>query len=134
VLDEIAVWSGDQVRCDEEGYLYFVGRRDALIKTSGYRVSPSEIEEVVAEVSGVIDHAAVGLSDPVLGQRIVVAVVAEAGQEHGVLVERVRHHCRMQMPLYMVPARIHVVESIARTPNGKHDKAALSALLEALSD
>ena len=67
---EIAVWSGDTVVADEEGFLYFVGRRDEMIKTSGYRVSPTEIEEVAYATGLVRDAVALGVEDDTLGQRI----------------------------------------------------------------
>ena len=60
---ELAVWSGDTVVRDEEGFLYFVGRKDEMIKTSGYRVSPTEIEEVVYETGLVRDAVALGVDD-----------------------------------------------------------------------
>ncbi len=120
---ELAVWSGDVVRADAEGFLYFVARADQLIKTSGYRVSPSEIEDVVAEVDGVRESAAVGLPDLVLGQRVGLAVAG--AQRDDTLVERIRKHCRMHLPLYMVPAEIHVVDQMPYNANGKPDRAAL---------
>src|SRR6266850_403624 len=70
VLPEMVVWSGDTVKMDADGYLYFIGRRDEMIKTSGYRVSPSEIEEVVFATGLVADAAAVGVPHPALGQAI----------------------------------------------------------------
>ena len=77
---ELAVWSGDLVKADEEGFLYFVGRNDEMIKTSGYRVSPTEIEEVVYGTGMVRDAVALGVEDPRLGQRIVLIVSAANGQ------------------------------------------------------
>src|SRR5207249_5257509 len=74
VMPEIAVWSGDTVRMDDEGFLYFVGRRDEMIKTSGYRVSPTEIEEAVYASGLVGEAAAFGVPHPVLGQAIIVVV------------------------------------------------------------
>ncbi|MGH8641755.1 MAG: acyl-CoA ligase (AMP-forming), exosortase A system-associated, partial [Burkholderiales bacterium] len=71
VMPEIAVWSGDTVRRDEEGFLYFISRRDEMIKTSGYRVSPTEVEEVVYATGLVGEAAALGIAHPVLGQAIV---------------------------------------------------------------
>jgi acyl-CoA ligase (AMP-forming) (exosortase A-associated) len=121
---ELAVWSGDLVRADEEGFLYFVGRVDHMIKTSGYRVSPTEVEEVIAEVEGVMEVAAVGLPDPVIGQRIVVALVAKPGADAS-LVEQLRRHCRMHLPAYMAPQEFVLVDSIERGPNGKPDRGAL---------
>src|SRR5262249_9132855 len=72
VLPEIAVFSGDSVRYDEEGFLYFIGRRDEMIKTSGYRVSPTEIEEVIYASQQVGECAAFGIAHPALGQAIVL--------------------------------------------------------------
>ena len=73
---EIAVFSGDTVRADEEGFLYFIGRRDEMIKTSGYRVSPTEVEEVVYATQRVGECAAFGVDHPALGQAIVLVVDA----------------------------------------------------------
>ena len=69
---EVAVWSGDTVVADEDGFLYFVGRRDDMIKTSGYRVSPTEIEEVAYDTGLVRDAVALGLEDARIGQRVVL--------------------------------------------------------------
>lgn len=125
---ELAVWSGDLVKQDAAGFLYFVGRNDQLIKTSGHRVSPTEIEQVVAEVRGVAETAVIGLPDELLGQRIVIAVVA-APTDRAALVESIRKHCRQQLPAYMVPSEIHIVDAIPRNPNGKPDRTELANLL-----
>jgi acyl-CoA ligase (AMP-forming) (exosortase A-associated) len=125
---EIVVWSGDLVRADSEGYLYFVGRADDLIKSSGYRISATEIEEVVAEVAGVVESAAVGLPDESSGQRVVLSVVAEQSAPTE-LAEVVRQHCRVHLPLYMVPAEVHLLPKLPRNLNGKCDRAALAVLL-----
>ena len=77
---ELAVWSGDIVKADEEGFLYFVGRNDEMIKTSGYRVSPTEIEEVAYATGLVRDAVALGVEDPRLGQRIVLVVSPAHGR------------------------------------------------------
>lgn len=129
--DEIAVWSGDLVRTDEDGFLYFVGRNDQLIKTSGYRVSPTEVEEVILEVSGVVEAVAIGVPDDVLGHRIAVGVVVSsgAGQE---IVEAVRQYARMHLPAYMTPAHIHIVRAIPRNANGKQDRRAAQLQLQPL--
>jgi acyl-CoA ligase (AMP-forming) (exosortase A-associated) len=122
---EIAVFSGDRVRTDEDGFLYFVGRADGLIKVSGHRVSPTEIEEVLLEVPGVVEGVAVGVADEVLGQRIVVGIVV-SGDSAGI-VEAVRQATRLQLPSFMVPAQICVMNAIPRNVNGKHDRAAVVA-------
>ena len=78
-IPEIAVWSGDTVRADEEGFLYFISRRDEMIKTSGYRVSPTEVEEVIYATKLVGEAAAIGIPHPVLGQTIVVIATPREG-------------------------------------------------------
>ncbi len=124
---EIAVWSGDIVRMDEDGFLYFVGRNDEMIKTSGYRVSPTEIEEVLYESGLVGEAVALGLPHPTLGQEIVVGVTARGTAKLD--TERLIEICRAELPLYMVPARVVEVDAIPRSPNGKMDRRALAALL-----
>ena len=75
---ELAVWSGDTVVTDDEGFLYFVGRKDDMIKTSGYRVSPTEIEEVAYATGLVRDAVALGVEDATLGQRVLLVVAPAA--------------------------------------------------------
>jgi acyl-CoA ligase (AMP-forming) (exosortase A-associated) len=120
---ELAVWSGDIVTRDEEGYLYFVGRRDDMIKTSGYRVSPTEIEEVVYETGLVRDVVALGVPDDRLGQRIELVVTAPEGTaaDPQALLARLR----TRLPGYMVPRAVHTRATMPRSPNGKFDRAAL---------
>jgi acyl-CoA ligase (AMP-forming) (exosortase A-associated) len=130
--DEIAVWSGDLVKKDAEGFIYFVGRRDHLIKSSGYRISPIEIEEVIAELPAVIESAALGMPDDALGQRVVVAAVVSP-QAPADIAERIRQHCRMQLPAYMVPAEVHLMSHLPRNANGKCDRAALTATLSQMT-
>jgi acyl-CoA synthetase (AMP-forming)/AMP-acid ligase II len=120
-MPEIAVWSGDTVRTDEDGFLYFVSRRDEMIKTSGYRVSPTEVEEVIYATGMVGEVAALGIPHPVLGQAIVV--VATARQDARLDAEALLAECRQQLPAFMVPARVAVREgSLPRNPNGKIDR------------
>jgi acyl-CoA ligase (AMP-forming) (exosortase A-associated) len=124
---EVAVWSGDTVVTDEEGFLYFVGRRDDMIKTSGYRVSPSEVEEVAYDTGLVRDAVAVGRPDPRLGETIALVVTAP---EHSTLdVEQLIEAMKLELPLYMVPSEVIVREEISRSPNGKFDRRALRAEL-----
>jgi acyl-CoA ligase (AMP-forming) (exosortase A-associated) len=126
-LTEIAVWSGDTVRKDADGFLYFVGRRDEMIKTSGYRVSPTEVEEIIYASGLVGDAVAVGAPHPALGEAIVVIASppdAGAGLDGS---ERLLAHCRAQMPTYMVPLRVEWLANLPRNPNGKFDRPALTA-------
>jgi acyl-CoA ligase (AMP-forming) (exosortase A-associated) len=132
-LGELAVWSGDLVRMDEDGFLYFMDRADQQLKTSGVRVSPTEIEEIAAEVEGVIEAVAVGLPDERLGQRIVLAIVAAGRCDENLVVERVLGHCAKELPAFMQPAAVVLLPSVARTPNGKPDRAGLAAQLATLT-
>jgi acyl-CoA ligase (AMP-forming) (exosortase A-associated) len=128
---EIGVWSGDLARADCDGFLYFVARGDHMIKSSGYRISPTEIEEVAAEVAGVVESAVVGLADESLGHRVALALVVKPDAPPS-LAEQVRQYCREQLPPYMVPAEVHVLDALPRNVNGKCDRAALAAVLARL--
>lgn len=123
-LTEIAVWSGDTVRMDDEGFLYFVGRRDEMIKTSGYRVSPTEVEEVIYGTGLVAEAAAFGIAHPTLGQAIVVAAAAPAGA--ALDVDVLLAECKRRLPAFMVPARVEARPSLPRNPNGKIDRKQLA--------
>jgi acyl-CoA ligase (AMP-forming) (exosortase A-associated) len=119
-ITEMAVWSGDVVVRDESGFLYFVGRKDEMIKTSGYRVSPTEIEEVVYETGLVRDAVALGIDDPRIGQHVVLVVSPSEGRQldpASLLAE-----LRKQLPLYMVPKEVVVKSDLPRSPNGKFDR------------
>jgi len=130
VLPEMAVFSGDTVRQDEEGFLYFIGRRDEMIKTSGYRVSPTEIEEVAYATQSVAECAAFGVTHPVLGQAIVLIVTPKGDAlDAGTLLAHFKREC----PAYQVPAKIEVrTGSLPRNPNGKIDRKLLSGEFQAL--
>lgn len=130
VLTEIAVWSGDTVRKDAEGFLYFIGRRDEMIKTSGYRVSPTEIEEVLYGTGLVGDAVAVGVKHATLGQAVVVVaspLEGRTGDSEALLLQ-----CRQRLPTFMVPLHVEWRESLPRNPNGKFDRPRLAGELESL--
>lgn len=125
-LPEYAVFSGDTVRKDAEGFLYFIGRRDEMIKTSGYRVSPTEVEEILYATRLVGECVAFGVEHETLGQSIqVIATMppdVDALDVAGLLAQ-----CRTRMPAYMVPAAIDVRPGpLPRNPNGKIDRKLLS--------
>lgn len=131
VLPEIAVWSGDTVTRDEEGFLYFVSRRDEMIKTSGYRVSPTEVEEVVYRTGLVAEVAAFGVEHPVLGQAIVL--VAQPAEGNDVDTKALLDACKTELPLYMQPQHVDwVVDALPRNANGKIDRKLLSNARAAL--
>ena len=121
---EITVWSGDLVKMDEEGYIYFISRKDEMIKTSGYRVSPTEVEEVIYRSGYVGEAACIGVTHPELGQAIVAAVTEPANSR--LAIEQLRIYCRKHLPAYMVPARFIQLAQLPRNPNGKIDRKKLS--------
>jgi acyl-coenzyme A synthetase/AMP-(fatty) acid ligase len=126
VLPEIAVFSGDTVRMDDEGFIYFVGRHDEMIKTSGYRVSPTEIEEVFYDAGDVAEVAAFGVPHPLLGQAIVAVVTAK---QAALLSEAsLAASCRNRLPAYMLPAVIDIrTGPLPRNANGKIDRRSLAS-------
>jgi acyl-CoA ligase (AMP-forming) (exosortase A-associated) len=130
-LQEPAVWSGDTVRADEEGYLYFIGRNDEMIKTSGYRVSPTEVEEVAYATGLVGEAAAIGIPHPLLGQAIVLLATAAQGTELDSI--QLQQACKARLPSYMVPALVDIrSRPLPRNPNGKIDRKLLSSELARL--
>ncbi len=121
--DEKVHYSGDIVWQDEDGYLWFVGRKDSMIKCGGHRISPTEVEAIVLE-SGQVDSAvAFGLEHELHGQVVHIAVASESGE---VDEDALRRFCAKEMPSYMVPHAIHVWDCpMPRTPNGKLDRTAV---------
>jgi acyl-CoA synthetase (AMP-forming)/AMP-acid ligase II len=114
--DEKVVHSGDTVRLDADGDLWFVGRADAMIKTSGFRLSPDEVEDLVCRSGLVGDAVAFGVVDDEFGQVVHVAVTPLPGFEVAALLS----YCRAAMPGYMVPRRVHVwPDAMPRTASGK---------------
>jgi len=125
VIPELAVYSGDTVRMDDEGFLYFIGRRDEMMKTSGYRVSPTEVEEVLYATRLVGECVAFGVDHETLGQSIQVIATPPDGGELD--VQALLAECRNRMPAYMVPHGIDVRSGpLPRNPNGKIDRKTLS--------
>ncbi|MFC5460200.1 acyl-CoA ligase (AMP-forming), exosortase A system-associated [Massilia niabensis] len=122
-LVEMAVWSGDTVRMDEEGFLYFIGRSDDMIKVSGYRVSPLEVEEVVHATGLVSEAVAFGVPHPQLGQAIVLLALPKDADVTGAALLK---QCQRRLPAWMVPAHVALRDaSLPRNPNGKIDRKLL---------
>ncbi len=114
--DEPVVYSGDIVRVDEDGDLWFVSRNDAMIKTSGFRLSPDEVEDMISRSGLVGDSVAFGVENADLGEVVHVAVCPLAGFDEAALLK----HCRSVMPHYMVPRRFHVWHlPMPKTSSGK---------------
>jgi acyl-CoA ligase (AMP-forming) (exosortase A-associated) len=121
----VAVWSGDRVRRDGQGLLYFVGREDSMIKTSGNRVSPTEVEEA-AVASGVVAEAvALGIPDDRLGEAIALVVRGGGGEADAEL----RNYLRRELPNFMQPSHIVWRDELPRSPNGKLDREVIKSEL-----
>lgn len=124
--EEIAVWSGDTAYRDEDGDIYFVSRRDAMIKTSGYRVSPTEIEIEALEVPGVLEAAAAGVPDKDIGQSIALFIASDRDAIE--LENALRSALGKALPTFMVPRQIVITDTLPLNPNGKVDRPALPGL------
>ena len=131
-LVEMAVWSGDTVRMDDEGYLYFIGRGDDMIKVSGYRVSPLEVEEIAYATGHVTEAVAFGVPHPQLGQAIVLLALPKDGT---LAPSALLKECQRRLPAWMVPAHIGLhTAPFPRNPNGKIDRKLLQQSLMSLFD
>lgn len=121
------LYSGDYFRQDEDGFLYFLGRKDDMIKTRGERVSPKEVENVVCELEDVAEAAVVPVPDDVLGQAIKVFVVV---RKDDVNVKAILRHCQRRLETFMVPKHVEFVDALPRTAHGKINKRQLQTARE----
>ena len=121
---EVLLYSGDIFRTDEEGWLYFVARKDDIIKSRGEKVSPREVENAICSLEGVREAAVVGVPDEVLGEAIKAFVVLREG---AALTERdVIRHCLGHLENFMAPKHVEFVLELPKTDTGKVRKAALA--------
>lgn len=118
----MAVWSGDTVRRDADGLLYFVGRNDAMIKTAGNRVSPGEIEDAVIASGHASEAVAFGVPDERLGAAIILVVRGDGSAD-----APLRASLRSDLPNFMQPRAIVWHRELPRNPNGKLDRVAIAA-------
>lgn len=119
------LYSGDMFRVDEDGYMYFLGRMDDMIKTRGYRVSPREIEAVICEIPAVIEAAVVGVAHPIFGEAIKACVTIAPG---AVLTEDdVVGYCAARLEDYMVPHQVAFLPALPQTASGKIVRSGLRA-------
>jgi acyl-CoA synthetase (AMP-forming)/AMP-acid ligase II len=121
--DEL-LYTGDLFRMDGEGYLYFVGRKDDIIKSRGEKVSPREVEDVLYGMEGVAEAAVVGVDDPVLGQAIKAFITLRDGATLDEM--EVQRHCSMHLEDFMVPKHVEFMKSLPKTETGKIRKQGLA--------
>lgn len=126
---DIVCYSGDLVREDSDGFFYFVGRDDAMIKSAGYRISPTEVEEALMASGAFAQVAAIGLPDPFAGQYVhAVGIAAGVRRE----IPHIIAAAAERLPAYMVPRSVEFVDDLPLSPNGKVDYKALLAQRSAI--
>jgi acyl-coenzyme A synthetase/AMP-(fatty) acid ligase len=127
----MVLYTGDSFRMDQEGYLYFVGRKDDMIKSRGERISPREIELCLCSMENVVEAAVIGIPHETLGEAIVACIRRRDGSrlsENDVL-----KHCQIHLEDFMVPKLVKFLTSFPNTHNSKTDKRTLKAdYIEAL--
>lgn len=121
---EKVLYTGDIFRTDAEGWLYFVGRRDDIIKSRGEKVSPREIENVLYALEGVREAAVIGVPDPVLGEAVKAFVALADGCAY--TEKEILRHCQGRLENFMVPKHIEIVEALPKTNTGKIRKTGLA--------
>ena len=125
----LAVYSGDYVKRDKDGFLYFISRQDEMIKTSGYRISPNEVEEVILENNAIHQACVIGLPHPELGQGI-LSIITLANrynsQANSNEVEKsLLKHCQQSLANYMMPQKVIILSDLPYNANGKVDRQEL---------
>jgi acyl-CoA synthetase (AMP-forming)/AMP-acid ligase II len=120
---EVLLYSGDLFKRDEEGFLYFVARKDDMIKTKGERVSPKEIENALCELQGVAEAAVIGIPDEIFGQAIKAFIVKD--NVNRLTEKTVLKHCTTNLEAFMIPKSIEFLDSFPKSSSGKVDKKLL---------
>ncbi|MCE9579706.1 MAG: AMP-binding protein [Deltaproteobacteria bacterium] len=121
---EQVLYTGDLCRLDDEGYLYFVGRMDDIIKSRGEKVAPKEVEAAIVAIKGVRECAVIGVPDDLLGQAVKAFVVIEPGTELD--ARAIQRACQAVLESFMVPKYVEIVPELAKGATGKIDKQRLS--------
>ena len=124
---ERVLHTGDLFRMDEEGFLYFVGRKDDILKSRGEKVSPKEVENVLYGLPGVREAALVGVPDPILGHALKAILVAD---REDLDARAVIAHCRAQLEDFMVPREVEFRDALPKTGTGKIRRSVLQAEAE----
>ncbi|KPK66845.1 MAG: AMP-dependent synthetase [Gemmatimonas sp. SG8_38_2] len=121
---ERVLYTGDLCRLDGDGYLYFVGRMDDIIKSRGEKVAPKEVENVLMNMEGIKEAAVIGVPDPILGQAVKALVVLQEGAE--ISERRIQRFCQNHLESFMVPKYVALVDNLPKTSTGKIKKTGLT--------
>ncbi len=125
VLKSDGLHTGDLAKTDEDGYLYIVSRKSDMIKSGAHRISPKEIEEILAEFPDVVESAVIGVPDEILGENIKAIIVLKDGSK--ATQKDILKHCRMNLPAFKIPKVVEFRESLPKTSSGKIKKHVLIA-------
>jgi acyl-coenzyme A synthetase/AMP-(fatty) acid ligase len=120
----MVLYTGDYCKLDEDGYLYFVGRMDDIIKSRGEKVAPKEVENAIVNIAGVREVAVIGVPDPILGEAVKALVVLEEGS--AVTERDILGECQKRLENFMVPKFIEIIAELPKTTTGKIKKTGLS--------
>ncbi len=123
---EKLLYTGDFFYQDEEGYLYFVGRKDDMIKTKGERVSPKELENILCSMDGISEAAVIGVPDELLGQAIKAFIVKS--KDSSITEKDILRYCSNNVEIFMIPKYVVFTDSLPKSPNGKIDKKILKQM------
>jgi long-chain acyl-CoA synthetase len=110
---------------DEEGYLYFVGRKDDIIKTKGEKVSPREVEEVLYGLEGIAEAVVIGVPDPVLGEAVKAVVTLRDGS--AISEQEILRHCSRHLEDFMIPKFVEFRAALPKSANGKISRRELAS-------
>jgi acyl-coenzyme A synthetase/AMP-(fatty) acid ligase len=121
---EVVLHTGDLFLTDDDGYLYFMGRKDDMIKSRGERISPKEIEQCLHEFEGISEAAVIGIPDDILGQAIIAYI--RCSTENKVTERSVLRYCQENLEDFMVPREIRFIEEFPKNSNSKIDKRVLA--------
>ena len=122
---ELVCHTGDMFRVDEEGYFYFMARSDEIIKSGAKKVVPKEIENALYGLNGVLEVAAIGIPDPIMGQVIKAFVVLDKQARLTLTVQDILKHCHQTLEEFKVPRQVEIRDSLPKTPSGKIKKTEL---------
>ncbi len=125
VLKPDGLHTGDLARTDEDGYLYIVSRKSDMIKSGAHRISPKEIEEILAEHDEIVESAVIGVPDEILGENIKAVIVLK--DKSNATQRDILKHCRINLPAFKIPKIVEFRESLPKTPSGKIKKHVLVA-------
>jgi long-chain acyl-CoA synthetase len=125
VLKSDGLHTGDLAKSDPDGFLYIVSRKSDMIKSGAHRISPKEIEEIIAEHEAVVESAVVGVPDEILGEALKAIIVLKHNSK--VNERDILKHCRANLPSFKIPKTIEFVENLPKTSSGKIKKFQLKS-------